>query len=170
MAQGRHGALPTTRKSRPRVRLRRSGIHQVETGHNGRMNEPLPHRPAIEGLVPTRIDTSDPDWKYVDVRRLLVYLEHSLDQGLQWAVFEPNDEPLWASVRDSVSDFLLAEWRSGALKGERPEQAFFVRCDRTTMTQDDLDNGRLVVVVGVATVRPAEFVVFQIGQWTCLNC
>ena len=96
----------------------------------------------------------------------MIYLEHSLDEGLQWAVFEPNDEPLWASVQRSVSDFLLAEWQSGALKGATPEEAFFVRCDRTTMTQQDIDNGRLVALIGVAPVRPAEFVIFQIGQWT----
>ena len=121
---------------------------------------------VIRGQVPSRIDTSDPDWKYIDVQRLLIYLEHSLDQGLQWTVFEPNDEPLWASVQRTISDFLTAEWRSGALKGASAEEAFFVRCDRTTMTQQDIDNGRLVAVVGVAPLRPAEFVVFQIGQWT----
>jgi phage tail sheath protein FI len=121
---------------------------------------------VIVGQVPTRLDTSDPDWKYVSVRRLLVYLEHSIDEGTQWAVFEPNDESLWAAVRCSVSDFLYGEWRDGALQGERAEDAFFVRCDRTTMTQDDVDNGRLVIEIGVAPLRPAEFVIFQIGQWT----
>lgn len=134
-----------------------------------RIEEPEPRRSGpgvIHGQVPSRIDTSDPDWKYVDVRRLLIYLEHSLDQGLQWAVFETNDEPLWSSVRRSVFDFLFAEWQSGALKGTTPEEAFFVRCDRTTMTQQDIDNGRLVALIGVAPVRPAEFVIFQIGQWT----
>ena len=73
---------------------------------------------------------------------------------------------LWAQVRRVVEDFLLSQWRAGALVGSRPEEAFFVRCDRTTMTQDDLDSGRLVCLVGVAPVRPAEFVIFRIGQWT----
>lgn len=113
-----------------------------------------------------RTISSDPEWKYVNVRRLLLYLEHSIDRSTQWAVFEPNDERLWTSVRQSIADFLTATWRTGALAGARPEQAFFVRCDRTTMTQDDLDNGRLVCVVGVAPIVPAEFVTIRIGQWT----
>ena len=103
---------------------------------------------------------------FVDVRRALIFLEHSIDQGLQWVVFEPNDEHLWAQVRSSVSDFLLTQWREGVLKGDEPQHAFFIRCGLDTMTQDDLDNGRLVVVIGVAPLRPAEFVVFRIGQWT----
>jgi phage tail sheath protein FI len=110
--------------------------------------------------------TSDPEWKYVNVRRHVSYLEHSIDGGTRWAAFEPNDERLWAHVRRAVEDFLLNEWRAGALPGAKPEAAFFVRCDRTTMTQDDLDNGRLVCLVGVAPLRPAEFVIFRIGQWT----
>jgi uncharacterized protein len=108
----------------------------------------------------------DPDWKYVSVRRLIMYLERSIDQGTQWIVFEPNGEPLWAAVRSTVEDFLLEQWRSGALEGASPEEAFFVRCDRTTMTQDDLDNGRLVCLIGAAPLKPAEFVIFRIGQWT----
>ncbi|WP_345984450.1 methylated-DNA--[protein]-cysteine S-methyltransferase [Sulfurimonas sp. HSL-1656] len=106
------------------------------------------------------------EWKYVNVRRFLFYLEESIDKGTRWAVFEPNGEPLWSQVEGAVSNFLYAEWRKGALRGVKPEEAFFVRCDRTTMTQDDVDNGRLVVEIGAAAVRPAEFVVFRIGQWT----
>jgi uncharacterized protein len=121
---------------------------------------------VIEGRVPALVDVSVPGWKYVDVRRLLIYVEHSINQGLQWVVFEPNDERLWAAVRRSIDGFLLTEWREGALAGDGPREAFFVRCDRTTMSQDDLDNGRLVAEIGVATVRPAEFVIFRIGQWT----
>ena len=113
-----------------------------------------------------RLISSDPEWKYVNLRRYFAYLERSLDRGTQWAVFEPNDERLWANIRRVVEDFLTNEWRSGSLAGRRPEQAFFVRCDRSTMTQADLDQGRLVCVVGVAVVRPAEFVIFRIGQWT----
>jgi phage tail sheath protein FI len=110
--------------------------------------------------------SSDPEWKYVNVRRLFIYVEHSIDRGTQWAVFEPNGPRLWANVRRAVEDFLLVLWRDGALLGDKPEQAYFVRCDRTTMTQNDLDNGRLICLVGIAPVRPAEFVIFRIGQWT----
>lgn len=113
-----------------------------------------------------RTISSDADWKYVNVRRLLIYLEHSIDRGIQWTVFEPNDEPLWARIRSTVEEFLMAEWRSGSLAGRRREEAFNVKCDRSTMTQADIDQGRLVCVVGVAPVRPAEFVILRIGQWT----
>jgi phage tail sheath protein FI len=113
-----------------------------------------------------RVITSDPDWKYINVRRLFIYIEESIDQGTQWVVFEPNDEPLWQRVRRTVTAFLTNVWRDGALQGRKPEEAFFVRCDRTTMTQDDIDNGRLIILVGIAPVKPAEFVIFRIGQWT----
>jgi phage tail sheath protein FI len=113
-----------------------------------------------------RTMTSDPEWKYVNVRRLFIYLEHSIDKGTQWAVFEPNNERLWANIRSTIEDFLLVQWKSGALMGSKPEEAFFVRCDRTTMTQNDLDNGRLICLIGVAPTYPAEFVIFRIGQWT----
>jgi phage tail sheath protein FI len=113
-----------------------------------------------------RTMSSDPEWKYVNVRRLFIFLEHSIDKSTQWAVFEPNNERLWANVRQEVEDFLLVQWRDGALMGAKPEQAYFVRCDRTTMTQNDLDNGRLICLIGVAPTYPAEFVIFRIGQWT----
>lgn len=113
-----------------------------------------------------RTMSSDPEWKYVNVRRLFIYIEHSLDKATQWAVFEPNGERLWANIRRSIEDFLLVLWRDGALIGEKPEQAYFVRCDRTTMTQNDLDNGRMICLVGLAPSRPAEFVIFRVGQWT----
>jgi phage tail sheath protein FI len=110
--------------------------------------------------------SSDPEWKYVNVRRYFNYLERSIDIGTQWAVFEPNGERLWANVRETISSFLVNEWRSGALLGTNPKEAFFVRCDRSTMDQNDLDNGRLVCLIGVAVVKPAEFVIFRIGQKT----
>lgn len=113
-----------------------------------------------------RCITSDTDWRYVNVRRLFIFLEQSLYEGTQWVVFEPNDAPLWARVRQSISDFLTRVWRDGALQGATAEEAFFVKCDRTTMTQDDLDNGRLIVMVGVAPVKPAEFVIIRIFQTT----
>jgi phage tail sheath protein FI len=113
-----------------------------------------------------RTMSSDPEWKYVNVRRLFIYIEHSIDKGTQWAVFEPNGPRLWANIRQTVEDFLLVLWRDGALLGDKPEQAYFVRCDRTTMTQNDLDNGRMICLIGVAPVKPAEYVIFRIGQWT----
>jgi phage tail sheath protein FI len=113
-----------------------------------------------------RLISSDPEWKYVNLRRYFAYLERSIDRGTQWAVFEPNGEALWGNVRRTISDFLFNEWQSGALLGEKPEKAFFVKCDRTTMTQNDLDNGRLICLIGIAPLKPAEFVIFRIGQWT----
>jgi phage tail sheath protein FI len=113
-----------------------------------------------------RTISSDPEWKYVNLRRYFAYLERSIDKGTQWAVFEPNGEALWANVRRTIEDFLLNEWQSGALLGDKPEKAFFVKCDRSTMSQNDLDNGRLICLIGVAPLRPAEFVIFRIGQWT----
>jgi phage tail sheath protein FI len=113
-----------------------------------------------------RTISSDPEWKYVNLRRYFAYVERSIDIGTQWAVFEPNGDQLWANVRRTIYDFLLNEWQKGSLLGEKPEKAFFVRCDRSTMTQNDLDNGRLVCLIGIAPLRPAEFVIFKIGQWT----
>ncbi len=113
-----------------------------------------------------RTISSDPEWKYVNVRRLFIYVEHSIDKGSQWAVFEPNGPRLWANIRRMVEDFLLVLWRDGALLGDKPEDAYFVRCDRTTMTQNDLDNGRMICLIGMAPVKPAEFVIFRVGQWT----
>jgi len=108
----------------------------------------------------------DSDYKYVPVRRLMIFLEQSVAEGLQWAVFEPNGPALWAAVRSSIENFLSGIWRQGALQGSTRQDAFFIRCDLTTMTQNDLDNGRLVCLVGVAPVTPAEFVILQIGIWT----
>lgn len=113
-----------------------------------------------------RTISSDPEWKYVNLRRYFAYLERSIDKGTQWAVFEPNGPQLWANVRRTIEDFLLNEWQNGALLGDKPEKAYFVKCDRSTMSQNDLDNGRLICLIGVAPLRPAEFVVFRIGQWT----
>ncbi|EHR71179.1 phage tail sheath protein FI [Burkholderiales bacterium JOSHI_001] len=113
-----------------------------------------------------RLASSDPEWKYVSDRRYFNYLESSIDRGTQWAVFEPNGERLWANIRQTIADFLYNEWRGGALLGTTTEEAYFVRCDRTTMTQNDLDNGRLICLIGVAIIKPAEFVIFRIGQKT----
>ncbi|HEY0070571.1 MAG TPA: phage tail sheath subtilisin-like domain-containing protein [Chloroflexia bacterium] len=113
-----------------------------------------------------RMATDDTDFKYVNLRRYFAYLERSIDRGTQFAVFEPNGPDLWASMRRTIESFLLNEWVGGALLGDKPEKAFFVRCDRSTMTQNDLDNGRMICLIGIAPVRPAEFVIFRIGQFT----
>jgi hypothetical protein len=113
-----------------------------------------------------RTISSDPEWKYVNLRRYFAYLERSIDVGTQWAVFESNAPALWANVRRTISDFLFNEFMSGAFIGDKPETSYFVKCDRSTMTQNDIDNGRLVCQIGVAVVKPAEFVIFRIGQWT----
>jgi phage tail sheath protein FI len=113
-----------------------------------------------------RTTSSDPEWKYVGPRRYFLYLEHSIDRSTQWSVFENNGPQLWANVRESVSSFLYNEWVSGALLGANPDEAYFVRCDRTTMTQSNLDNGQLICLIGVSVLKPAEFVVFRIGQKT----
>jgi phage tail sheath protein FI len=110
---------------------------------------------------------TDPEWKYVPIRRLLIFLEASIHRSTEWVVFEPNDEALWARVRATIMTFLRNQWRAGALQGAKEEDAFFVAVGRNvTMTKDDILNGRLIVEIGVAAARPAEFVVFRILQKT----
>jgi uncharacterized protein len=104
-------------------------------------------------------------WKYINVRRLFIFVEASIEIGTQWVVFEPNNERLWARVKATITQFLTTVWKDGALMGTKAEEAFFVKCDRTTMTQDDIDNGRLICIIGIAPVKPAEFVIFRIAQW-----
>ena len=113
-----------------------------------------------------RTASSDGSWKYINVRRLFIYIEESIKANTNWAVFEPNDEVLWVRVQRTISVFLNSMWRNGSLAGSSPEEAFFVNIGRDTMSQDDIDNGRLVCVIGVAPVKPAEFVIFRITQKT----
>jgi len=108
------------------------------------------------------LTNNDPEWKYIPVRRLALYIETSLERGLTWAVFEPNDEPLWIKLRGVTENFLAQLFRQGAFIGNRPDDAYFVRVDRTTMTQDDIDTGRLNILIGFAPLRPAEFVIVRI--------
>jgi phage tail sheath protein FI len=110
--------------------------------------------------------TSNALWKYISVRRLFIFLERSIYEGTQWVVFEPNDSRLWARVTDTIRLFLRAQWRLGALYGRTEEQAFFITCNESVMSQDDILNGRLICEIGIAPVRPAEFVVFRIFQNT----
>ena len=105
--------------------------------------------------------SSDSEWKYVNVRRYFIFLELSVYLGTQWAVFERNDEALWTRVREVLRAFLYSQWRAGALLGDREETAFFVHCGRDTMTQADIDMGRLIIEIGCAPLRPAEFIVLR---------
>ncbi len=109
-----------------------------------------------------RVITSDDNYKYVPVKRLMMFIEQSLDVGLQDIVFEPNAPQLWASVERLIGNFLTTVWSSGGLQGDTADQSFFVRCDLTTMTQDNIDNGQLIALVGVAPVQPVEFVIIQV--------
>ncbi len=113
-----------------------------------------------------RTASSDPSWKYINVRRLFIFIEESIKANTNWAVFEPNDEVLWVRVKRTIDVFLTGLWRTGALAGSAPSEAFFVNVGRNTMSQDDIDNGRLVCVIGIAPVKPAEFVIFRISQKT----
>ena len=113
-----------------------------------------------------RTVSSDPSWKYINVRRLFIFIEETIKANTNWAVFEPNDEALWTRVQRTISVFLTGMWRNGSLAGSTADEAFFVNIGRSTMSQDDIDNGRLVCVIGVAPVKPAEFVIFRITQHT----
>ena len=125
----------------------------------------LPGRGTVVWGARTRGGAGDAEWKYVNMRRLALFIEESIRRGLEWAVFEPNNQRLWARVRSQADDFLLSVFVQGALPANRPEDAFFVRCGPDTMTQNDIDNGRLIVLIGIAPIRPAEFVVLRIGLW-----
>jgi phage tail sheath protein FI len=104
------------------------------------------------------------EWKYVNVRRLFLFLRESIDEGTQWVVFEPNDSTLWAKISRNVTAFLTNVWRNGALFGATPEQAFYVKCDAETNPPEVRDAGQVITEIGVAVVRPAEFVIFRISQ------
>lgn len=105
------------------------------------------------------------EWKYVNVRRLFLFLRESIDEGTQWTVFEPNDSHLWAKITRNVTAFLTTVWRAGALFGTTPQEAFYVKCDAETNPLEERELGRVITEIGVAIVRPAEFVIFRISQW-----
>ncbi|MGW6273873.1 phage tail sheath subtilisin-like domain-containing protein [Streptomyces sp. NPDC055060] len=109
---------------------------------------------------------SDPEWRYLNIRRYFNYLEESILIGTQWVVFEPNDHALWARIRRNISAFLVTEWRNGALFGQRPEEAYYVKCDEETNPPESVDLGRVVCEIGVAPVKPAEFVIFRLSQFS----
>ena len=108
--------------------------------------------------------STDPSWRYISVRRLFIMVEASIERATQWVVFEPNDHRLWKRVQRTISSFLTLLWRNGALMGTAPEQAFYVKCDEETNPPEVIDAGQLVVEIGLAPVKPAEFVIFRIGQ------
>jgi phage tail sheath protein FI len=110
--------------------------------------------------------SSDPSWRYLNVRRLFNYVEKSIDNGTQWVVFEPNDMDLWGRVRRNVGAFLTRLWADGALFGASADEAFFVKCDAELNTEDVRDAGQLIVEIGIAPVKPAEFVIFRISQYS----
>jgi phage tail sheath protein FI len=110
--------------------------------------------------------SSDPAWRYLNVRRLFNYLEESILLGTQWVVFEPNDPALWSRIRRTVGAFLVNEWRKGALFGLTPDEAFYVKCDAETNPAEGIDAGQVLCQVGVAPVKPAEFVIFQLAQYS----
>ena len=112
----------------------------------------------------TRTIGSDASWRYIPVRRMAIFLRTSIYYGIQWAVFEPNDEPLWASLRLNIRSFMLTQFRAGAFQGSKPDDAFFVMCDKSTTTQQDIDNGVVNILVGLAPLKPAEFVVLKLSQ------
>jgi phage tail sheath protein FI len=110
--------------------------------------------------------SSDPAWRYLNVRRLFNYVEESILEGTQWVVFEPNDMALWERVKRTINAFLVRTWRDGALFGATPGEAFFVKCDGENNTAETIDAGQLIIDIGIAPVKPAEFVIFRIAQFS----
>ncbi len=145
------GTLSRQLTAREADELRRRRVNALRTLATG--------GPVLWGA---RTASEDPEWQYVSVRRLALFLERSIGAGLPWVAGEPDVESVWATVRTVVGDFLLGLWRLGAIVGTKPEEAYVVRCDRSTMTQADVDAGRVVVLVGVAPLKPAEFVLVRI--------
>jgi phage tail sheath protein FI len=110
--------------------------------------------------------SSDPEWKYLSVRRLFNFIEESIYKGTLWAVYEPNDKILWAAIKSTIETFLIQLWREGMLQGGKADEAFFVQCDRSVHTQDDIDNARVRINIGLAPLKPAEFIVIKMMQST----
>ena len=127
---------------------------------------PFPNRGIRIWGARTLVEPDITEWRYINVRRLMSYIEKAIETGTQWVVFEPNDEDLWQRVKRVVSNFLTELWRQGALMGSNPDQAFYVKCDGELNTPDTMILGRLYIEVGVCPVRPAEFVIFRVSQWS----
>ena len=129
------------------------GINTIRTFADGRIV-----------LWGARTMSADPEWRYVPVRRLALFLEESIDEGTQWAVFEPNGEPLWLALRASTNSFLHGLFQQGAFQGAKPEAAYFVKCGRDTTTIADIEKQRCNIVVGFAPLKPAEFNILRIER------
>lgn len=127
---------------------------------------PFPNRGIRVWGARTLVEPDITEWRYISVRRLVSYIEKSIELGTQWVVFEPNDRDLWERVKRTVNNFLTRLWREGALYGASPSQAFYVKCDEDLNTPDTMILGRLYIEVGVCPVRPAEFVIFRVSQWS----
>jgi phage tail sheath protein FI len=142
--------------------------YQVSKGEQDLLNpkgiNAIRHMNGAVRIWGARTLSSDPSWRYINVRRLFIMVESSIERATQWVVFEPNDHRLWKRVTRTISSFLTLLWRNGALMGTSPEQAFYVKCDEETNPAEVVDAGQLVVEVGLAPVKPAEFVIFRIGQ------
>ena len=138
----------------------------VQQGNLNPINVNVIRQFAASGIVlwGARTITSDPEWQYIPPRRMAIMLRVSIYNGIQWAVFEPNDEGLWSQLRLNISSFMMTLFRQGAFQGSTPSQAFFVKCDAETTTQDDINLGIVNVLVGFAPLKPAEFVVVKISQ------
>ena len=141
-------------------------LTDIEQGNLNRINVNCIRRFPAAGIVSwgARTVTSDPEYKYVPVRRMAIMLRVSIYNGIQWAVFEPNDEELWSQLRLNIGSFMMTLFRQGAFQGSSPSQAFFVKCDSETTTQDDINLGIVNVLIGFAPLKPAEFVVVKISQ------
>jgi len=125
----------------------------------------LPNYGSVFWGSRTLATKADPEWRYVPVRRTAIFIEESIYNGIQWAVFEPNAHPLWSSLRANIGSFMNGMFRAGAFQGQTANDAYFVRCGLgDTMTQGDIDSGQVIVVVGFAPVKPAEFVIVRIQQ------
>jgi phage tail sheath protein FI len=145
-----------------------ANLTDVQQGNLNPINVNVIRQFAGSGIVlwGARTMTADPEWTYIPVRRMAIFLRVSIYRGIQWAVFEPNDEDLWASLRLNINAFMMNLFRQGALQGATPSQAFFVKCDNETTTQNDINLGIVNVLVGFAPLKPAEFVVVKISQQT----
>ncbi|WP_046867565.1 phage tail sheath subtilisin-like domain-containing protein [Microvirga massiliensis] len=135
--------------------LNRKGVNVIRVFQGG-------GRPVVYGA---RTTSSDTNWRYVNIRRLFLYLEESIQEGIRWAVFEPNEPGLWAKLRRSISDFLTRAWRDGALFGATPKEAFYVRIDEVLNPDADRALGRLTIEIGIRPSYPAEFIIVRIGIW-----
>jgi phage tail sheath protein FI len=139
-------------------------VDQADQNELGRIGVNVIRKFTGRGILVwgSRTTSDDSMWKNINVRRTVIYLERSISKGIEWVVFEPHDEITWTEIKQSAVEFLTTSWKNGMLLGAKPEEAFFVRCDRTTMTQADIEGEKLIVEVGVALTRPSEFIVFNV--------